>query len=100
MSFKKVMLIGIGILAAAMAFAAGAKDEGSTTPVATAAPVEQVTINFWTWRPEDVESYNKLIATFEGQNPGVKVVQTAHKNTEYNTILSAALSGGSGPDVF
>jgi raffinose/stachyose/melibiose transport system substrate-binding protein len=100
MSFRKVMLIGIGILAATMAFAAGGKDEGSTTPVAAAAPVEQVTINFWTWRPEDVESYNKLIATFESQNPGVKVIQTAHKNTEYNTILSAALSGGSGPDVF
>ncbi len=27
-------------------------------------------------------------------------MQTAQKNTEYNTILSAALSGGSGPDVF
>ncbi|MGD9928267.1 MAG: ABC transporter substrate-binding protein, partial [Sphaerochaeta sp.] len=27
-------------------------------------------------------------------------VQTAHKNTEYNTILAASLSGGAGPDVF
>ena len=61
---------------------------------------QKTTINFWTWRPEDVDSYNKLIAVFEKANPDIQVVQTAQKNTEYNTILSAALSGGSGPDVF
>ncbi len=61
---------------------------------------QKTTINFWTWRPEDVETYDKLIAIFEKANPGVKIVQTAHKSTDYNTILSAALSGGSGPDIF
>ncbi len=61
---------------------------------------QKTTINFWTWRPEDVETYDKLIAIFEKANPGITVVQTANKSTEYNTILSAALSGGSGPDVF
>lgn len=66
----------------------------------TSAFAQKTTINFWTWRPEDVEAYNKLIAVFEKANPGITVVQTAQKNTEYNTILSAALSGGSGPDVF
>jgi raffinose/stachyose/melibiose transport system substrate-binding protein len=57
-------------------------------------------INFWTWRPEDVEAYEDLLTVFEAQNPDIDVVQTAHRSTEYNTILSAALSGGSGPDVF
>lgn len=61
---------------------------------------QKTTINYWTWRPEDVEVYDKLIAVFEKANPDVHVVQTAHKSTEYNTILSAALSGGSGPDIF
>jgi len=61
---------------------------------------QKTAIDFWTWRPEDVDAYNKLIAVFEKANPGVDVVMTAHKSTEYNTILSAALSGGSGPDVF
>jgi raffinose/stachyose/melibiose transport system substrate-binding protein len=61
---------------------------------------QKTTINFWTWRPEDVEVYNKLIATFEKANPGIDVVQTASKSTDYNTILSAALAGGSGPDIF
>ncbi|MHB0898268.1 MAG: ABC transporter substrate-binding protein [Spirochaetales bacterium] len=61
---------------------------------------QKTTINFWTWRPEDVETYDKLIAVFNKTNPDIKIVQTAHKSTDYNTILSAALSGGSGPDVF
>lgn len=61
---------------------------------------QKTTINFWTWRPEDVETYDKLIAAFEKANPGIDIVQTAHKSTDYNTILSAALAGGSGPDVF
>ena len=61
---------------------------------------QKTTINFWTWRPEDVETYDKLIAIFEKANPGIDIIQTAHKSTDYNTILSAALSGGSGPDVF
>lgn len=60
---------------------------------------QKTTINFWTWRPEDLDAYNRLIAVFEQANPGIDVVLTAQKNTEYNTILSAALSGGAGPDV-
>ncbi len=60
----------------------------------------KTTIQFWTWRPEDVDGYNSLLAVFQAQNPDIQVVQTAQKNTDYNTILSAALSGGSGPDVF
>ncbi|MEG2719618.1 MAG: extracellular solute-binding protein, partial [Clostridia bacterium] len=67
-------------------------------PAAAEAATE---IQFWTWRPEDTAFYDKAIATFEQANPDVKVVQNAIKNTEYNTILSAALAAGEGgPDVF
>jgi raffinose/stachyose/melibiose transport system substrate-binding protein len=61
---------------------------------------QKTELNFWTWRPEDTEKYQTLLASFEKQNPGVTVKISAFKNTEYNTILSAALAGGSGPDVF
>ncbi|MFA5851704.1 MAG: hypothetical protein WC820_03320, partial [Spirochaetales bacterium] len=30
---------------------------------------QKTTINFWTWRPEDVETYDKLIAVFNKANP-------------------------------
>ncbi len=72
---------------------------GSSEAAKTQAPVK-TELQFWTWRPEDVDFYNKQIALFEAANPDIHVVQTAHKNTEYNTILAAALAGGSGPDVF
>lgn len=67
--------------------------------LAIAAPA-QTTINFWTWRPEDNDKYLVLLAAFEKANPDIHVVITPQKSTEYNTILSAALSGGAGPDVF
>lgn len=58
-------------------------------------------ISFWTWRPEDTAFYDAVIADFQAANPDIRVVQNAIKNTEYNTILSAALASGDGaPDVF
>jgi raffinose/stachyose/melibiose transport system substrate-binding protein len=71
-----------------------------TTETDKAIAEKKVTLNFWTWRPEDVDFYASQIEKFEAMNPDIEVVQTAHKNTEYNTILAASLSGGSGPDVF
>ena len=72
------------------AFAGGGKDKAASGTA----------LNFWTWRVEDVEAYQSLFKQFEAENPGLSVTVTAHRNTEYNTILTAALSGGSGPDVF
>ena len=81
------------LLAASMLFGAGVQEQ-------KAAEAEKTVLEFWTWRPEDVDFYNAQIAIFEKANPNIKVVQTAHRNTEYNTILAASLSGGAGPDVF
>lgn len=65
--------------------------------LAIPALAEEVTeISFWTWRPEDTAFYDAVIADFEAANPDIKVVQNAIKNTEYNTILSAALAAGDG----
>ena len=60
----------------------------------------EVELNFWTWRPEDMEFFDAVIAEFEAANPGIKIVQNAIKSTDYNTTLAAALAGDSGPDVF
>ena len=61
---------------------------------------EKAVLEFWTWRTEDVEFYDKVIAAFQKKHPNITVKQTALKNTEYNTILTASLQGGGGPDVF
>lgn len=102
--FLVLCILLVVVLVSLPVFAGGTKEQksGATAPGAGAAPATTapVVIHFWTWRPEDVDVYNRLIGIFQQQNPGIQVVQTAHKNTEYNTILSAALSGKSGPDVF
>lgn len=64
------------------------------------AMAEDVTLEFWTWRPEDVAFYDEMIANFEAENPGIKVNQTPINNTEYFTVLAAAMANNSGPDVF
>nr|WP_319776634.1 ABC transporter substrate-binding protein [uncultured Sphaerochaeta sp.] len=87
-----LLVLCIVLVTTGMLFGAGTKE-------AAAAETEKTVLEFWTWRPEDVDFYEGQIARFEAANPDIDVVQTAHKNTEYNTILAASLSGGAGPDV-
>ena len=61
--------------------------------------IAETQLNFWSWRQEDVEAYNSIIAEFEKANPDIKVTYTAHEATNYATILTTALAGGSGPDI-
>jgi len=93
MNMKKILALGICfVLAGAFAVAGPGQQTGASG--------SKTVLNFWSWRTEDVEAYEELFALFEKENPGIDVVHTAHKNTEYNTILAAALNGQSGPDVF
>ena len=56
-------------------------------------------LSFWSWRQEDVQAYNEMIAEFEKTHPDIHVTYTAHEAKAYNTILTTALAGGSGPDI-
>lgn len=63
------------------------------------AAADKETLEFWSWRTEDVKVYNELIAMFNKQYPDITVNFTAYKSTEWNTILSAAVKGGNPPDI-
>ncbi len=56
-------------------------------------------ISFWSWRQEDRAQYQAIIDAFEAQHPGITVNFEAFEAANYNTILSTALAGDSGPDV-
>ncbi|MCL4515544.1 MAG: extracellular solute-binding protein [Firmicutes bacterium] len=71
----------------------------SGLPVGRALAAEKVELTFWSWRTEDTVAYDKFIKAFEAKHPEITVKFMPYKNTEYNTILSAALQGGSGPDI-
>ena len=93
MSLKRIVFLFLCIVCAgSFLFAVGSGDKGG-------ASAAKKTLNFWSWRTEDVAAYEKLFALFE-QKQGIKVVHTPYRNTDYNTILQSALQGGSGPDVF
>ncbi len=57
-----------------------------------------VELTFWSWRVEDKAFYEKIADDYKKAS-GDEVRFTAYKNTEYATVLSAALAGGGGPDI-
>jgi raffinose/stachyose/melibiose transport system substrate-binding protein len=65
----------------------------------TASSQGPVNLTFWSWRVEDKEAYDRIIRVFEQRNPGIKVEFVPFRATEYNTILSTALTAGKGPDI-
>jgi raffinose/stachyose/melibiose transport system substrate-binding protein len=95
-NMKKNLIICLLIIIAGSMVFAGGNGESSATD---AEDTSKAMLNFWSWRTEDVDTYNELIDIFEAKNPGINVNFTAYKNTEYNTVLSAAMKGFSGPDI-
>jgi len=67
--------------------------------VLIAMPAFAQDLTFWSWRQEDKAQYEQFIDTFEAANPGITVKFETYEATNYNTILSTALAGGTGPDL-
>ena len=94
---KKILVMCLlTLVSLSMAFANGSGEQIDNGVGETSS---KVVLNFWSWRTEDVDVYNELIDIFETQHPDIEVNFTAYKNTEYNTVLSAAMKGFSGPDI-
>jgi raffinose/stachyose/melibiose transport system substrate-binding protein len=69
------------------------------TAMSFTAPAFAQELTFWSWRQEDRAQYEEIIAAFEAANPGITINFEAYEAANYNTILSTALSGGTGPDI-
>ena len=67
--------------------------------VLLAAPTMAQELTMWSWRQEDKAAYEGFIKSFEAANPGITVKFETFEATNYNTILSTALAGGTGPDL-
>jgi raffinose/stachyose/melibiose transport system substrate-binding protein len=65
--------------------------------IMVAAPALAQDLTFWSWRQEDRAAYEQFIDTFEAANPGITVKFETFEAANYNTILSTALAGGTGP---
>ncbi len=56
-------------------------------------------LTFWSWRQEDRAVYEELIADFRQTNPDINIAFETFEAQNYQTILSTALAGGTGPDI-
>ncbi|WP_306204742.1 extracellular solute-binding protein [Actinoplanes sp. RD1] len=84
---------GFAVLALAATLAA------SAACTATGSPDDRTTLTLWSWRPEDVAAYERILDTFHDAHPDIRVEVKAYKSTEYNTILATGLTQAGGPDV-
>lgn len=64
--------------------------------LAALAPAQ--TLDMWSWRTEDVDAYNEILAAYEQQHDA-EVNFEAFLNTEYNTLVQTSLQGGEAGDV-
>lgn len=93
---RRGLLAAAGVLAMALSACAPSAPEGQTSSGTTS---EQVTLDVWGWRQEDVAAYEKIFKIYEDAHPGVKVKYVPYKADEYDTILRTGLSDANGPDV-
>ncbi|WP_166355127.1 ABC transporter substrate-binding protein [Phytoactinopolyspora limicola] len=73
--------------------------DDATDPDVDAAEFDDVTLEVYSWRPEDAEGYREIFAAFEEQYPGITVDFSPFSSTDYDQILQSALQAGSGPDI-
>lgn len=88
--FSKLALVSLLALAALFPIAAGGAQEEA----------EEVTIQYWSWDPEQKTQNEGLIAQFEAANPGIKVELTTLEPKEYWTKIRIMANQKNLPDVF
>lgn len=60
---------------------------------------DKVEIVMGSWRTEDVEAWDKILAVFEAANPTIDVKFEPTLNTEYDSVMTNAVAAGTGPDL-
>lgn len=90
------VLAALGTLTLGIGACSPSASEGDS---GTSSGGDEVTLEVWGWRQEDVAAYDKIFQLYEDANPGVTVEYVPYKADEYDTILRTGLSDENGPDV-
>lgn len=61
---------------------------------------EKVSLTFGSWRTDDTDEINTLIAAFNKTNPNIEIKFDPTNPPDYNATLRLALESGTGPDIF
>ncbi|WP_338826867.1 extracellular solute-binding protein [Neomoorella thermoacetica] len=97
---KKRIAVALSMLVIASLILAGCGGAKSSGEGQKAQDQQKVTIRFAHWRGEDLETFNKIIAQFQKENPNIVVNQSVETSEQYRTKIQAELQGGEGPDIF
>lgn len=109
---KKVIVLLLAVLMIIPFAACGAPQDTPADPGTSKAPVtedtpetppEEVTLTLWTIATESDsyhEPYNKAIAEFEANHPGVKIVHETFENESYKPKIKSAVAANELPDIF
>jgi raffinose/stachyose/melibiose transport system substrate-binding protein len=73
--------------------------EPTQTPAPTKPPAD-VVLTMGSWRTDDVEQMNHILAKFHERYPNITVKYDPTTAPEYDAALRAQLESGTGPDVF
>jgi raffinose/stachyose/melibiose transport system substrate-binding protein len=65
-----------------------------------AASKDPVTVNVWSWRPQDKELWTKVEEKLNAQGDKIHIEFRGIKSTDYDSVLQTSMAGGEGPDVF
>lgn len=88
---KKVTTILLALLVVSMVFAGGTKDTKGTSGT--------VTLTMGSWRADDVNQMNKLLAEYKKIAPNVTIQFKPTNPQDYNSTLRLQLDSGTGPDL-
>ncbi|MGZ4161500.1 MAG: ABC transporter substrate-binding protein, partial [Neobacillus sp.] len=88
---KSISLVATGMLALSVLAGCGSKDETS------GGANGKVKIEFFSYKPEAVGTFNKLIKDFEKENPNIDVVQT--NSPDSTTYIKSRVAKRDIPDV-
>ena len=82
--------------------AAPTKEAAPTeAPTKEAAPAEEeVTLTLGSWRSDDVEQMNRILAAFHDEYPNITVKFDPTNPVEYDVTMQTLLEGGTAPDLF
>jgi multiple sugar transport system substrate-binding protein len=61
---------------------------------------DKVTVNWWTWDPNQAAAYQQCIPAFEKANPNITVKISQYGVADYFTKLTAGFVSGDAPDAF
>lgn len=92
---KKVTVVAaalsLAVLALTPVFAGGSKDGGSSG--------KKVVLTMGSWRADDVEQMNNLLAAYKKVAPNVEIQFKPTNPSDYNATLRLQLDSGTGPDL-